>query len=133
MAKLRIVTSISGIAQSGLAAATVTLDASASNVANADDTSAVGSANGYQPLQVQQSAVPGGGVVAQAVTAKPASLIAYDPGSPVANPQGFVDAPEIDPISEVSNQLAASHAFAFSLKVLQAANKDEESLFDITT
>jgi flagellar basal-body rod protein FlgC len=125
------VTPIAGIAQSGLAAATQKVDASASNLANANDTSAVGSSSGYQPVQVQNVTVLGGGVVARAVTVKPASLIAYDPSSSVATAQGYVNEPNIDPVAEVTNQLAAGHAFVFSLKALEIANENEKTLLDI--
>jgi flagellar basal-body rod protein FlgC len=127
------VTPATAIALSGLTAATLKLNTSASNLANVDDTSPVGSTSGYQPLQVQNSAAPGGGVIAKAVTVKPASLLAYDPSSPVANAQGLVQAPEIDPITEVTNQLAASQAFAYQLKVLQTANENEKTLLNLQT
>lgn len=123
---------MAAIAQSGIAAATLKLNASVSNLANADDTSAVGTA-GYQPLQVNNSAVPTGGVLAQAVTLKPGTLVIYDPTSAVANARGYAEAPEIDPISEISNTLAAGRAFAFSVKVLKAADDEEKTLLDVKT
>jgi len=76
---------------------------------------------------------PDGGVAARAVTLNSPPVVAYDPTSPVANVRGYVDAPEIDPISEVSNALAAGRAFAFSAKVLNAADKDEQTLLDLKT
>ncbi len=124
--------SAAAIAQSGLAAATLKLNASASNTANADDTSPVGTA-GYQPLKVVNDPVPGGGVKAQAVTVKPSSLLIYDPLSPVANAQGLAEAPEIDPIHEVVNQLEAGRAFAYSLKALRVANQEQQTLLDLKT
>ncbi|HVN00511.1 MAG TPA: hypothetical protein VMT68_09875 [Caulobacteraceae bacterium] len=120
------------IAQSGLAAATLKLNVAAGNIANANDTSAVGQ-SGYQPLDVVDSPVPGGGVSAQAVTAKPASLIVYDPMSPAANAQGLVLAPEIDPIQEIGLLRTAHQAFAYSLKALRASNQDEQTLLDLKT
>jgi flagellar basal-body rod protein FlgC len=126
------VSTVDAIALSGIAAATLKLNASASNLANANDTSALGS-NGYQPTQVDNSAVPGGGVLAQAVTLKPGTTIIYDPTSAAANARGYAQAPEIDPISQTSNMLAAGAAFAFSVKVLNAANKDEQTLLDLKT
>jgi flagellar basal-body rod protein FlgC len=125
------VTPATAIALSGIAAATLKLNVSASNLANADDTAPVGSASSYQPKQVVDSSTAGGGVAATAVTAKPATLVAYVPTSPAANAQGLVETPEIDPISEISNQIAASQAFAYQLKVLKTAKNDEKSLLDI--
>jgi len=118
---------------SGLNAATLTLNASASNLANADDVSPVGGDPAYSPIGVQQSAQPGGGVVASAVTLKPSQMLAYDPTSPMANSVGLVQAPEIDPVSEVTNQLVSSQAFAYSLAALKAADEEQQTLLDITT
>lgn len=126
-------TPATAIALSGLTAATLKLNVSASNLANADDTSPVGGAGGYQPKQVVNSATAGGGVTATAVTVRPATLIAYVPTSPVANAQGQVEAPEIDPITEISNQINASQAFAFQLKVLKTAQDEQKTLLDVTS
>jgi flagellar basal-body rod protein FlgC len=123
---------VAAIAQSGIAAATLKLNASASNIANADDTSALGDA-GYQPLGVDDSALPTGGVQAKAVTLKPGSTVIYDPTASAANARGLVQAPEIDPIAETSNLLAAGQAFAFSVKVLKAADDETQTLLDMTT
>jgi flagellar basal-body rod protein FlgC len=126
------VTPVAAIAQSGIAAATLKLNASASNLANANDTSAVG-AKGYQPIQVDNTALPGGGVLAQAVTLKPGSTVIYDPTSAVADARGFAQAPEIDPIAEISNTIAAGRAFAFSVKVMKAGDDEEKTLLDLKT
>jgi flagellar basal-body rod protein FlgC len=126
------VTPVAAIAQSGIAAAALKLNASASNLVNANDTSAVG-AKGYQPIEVNNSALPDGGVVAQAVTLKPGTMVIYDPTSSAANARGFAQAPEIDPIAEVSNTLAAGRAFAFSVKVLKTADDEEQTLLDMKT
>jgi flagellar basal-body rod protein FlgC len=127
------VTSAVSIAQSGLAAATLSLNASASNLANIDDTSPVGATTGYTPSQVIANAAPGGGVTTTAVTAKPSQLIAYIPSSAIATAQGLVQMPDIDPISEVTNQLQASTAFAYSLQALKVAQQEQQSLLDITS
>jgi flagellar basal-body rod protein FlgC len=127
------VIAVAAIAQSGIAAATLKLNASASNLANAGDTSPIGT-SGYQPTAVDDSAAPnGGGVIAQAVTVKSPALLVYDPTSAAANARGLADAPEIDPISQVSNLLAAGRAFAFSVKVLKAGDDEEQTLLDIKT
>ena len=125
-------TPVAAIAQSGLTAATLKLNASAANLANANDTSALG-AKGYQPTQVDNTALPGGGVLAQAVTLKPGTMVIYDPTASAANALGFAQAPEIDPIAEVSNTLAAGRAFAFSVKVMKAADDEEKTLLDVKT
>jgi flagellar basal-body rod protein FlgC len=127
------VTPIAAIAGSGLAAATLGLNVSAANLANANDKSAPGSKSGYAPRAVTQSPTPGGGVSAQAVTLKMAQMLVYDPASPITGANGMVQTPEIDPISEVTNQLAAGRAFAFSLEALQAADEEQKQLLDMKT
>jgi flagellar basal-body rod protein FlgC len=125
------VTPAAAIAQSGIAAATLRLTVSASNLANANDASAPGGPPAYSPRAVRQSAAAGGGVIARAVSAKTAQLLVYDPASPVAGVGGMVQTPEIDPISEITNQIAAGRAFAFSLEALKAAEEEQQSLLDV--
>jgi len=121
----------SAIALSGLTAASLKLAASASNLANADDKAPIG-APAPKRLDVQTTTATGGGVAA-AVTVRSASVLAYDPASPLANPQGLLQAAEIDPILEISNQLQAGRAFAFSLKALEAQDEAEKTLLDLKT
>ena len=128
----RIVTPAAAIAQSGLTAATLKLGASAATLANADDASAVGAAPAYTPTQVDTTAAPGGGVIAQAVALRPASLIAYDPTSPLASAQGLIETPDISPIAEITNRLQARRSFAFSLAALRVAEQNQKSLLDMT-
>jgi flagellar basal-body rod protein FlgC len=123
--------SVAAIALSGMNAATTSLAATASNVVNMDDVSAVGSASSYQLLGVVKASTPGGGVSGAATTLKPASLLSYDPISPVANVQGYVSVPEIDPVDEISAQMQASQAYAFSVKTLQVADETQQSLLNI--
>ena len=70
-------------------------------------------------------------MAATTVTLRPTSLIAYDPTSPLSNPQGLIQAPEIDPIAEVTNQLQASRAFAYSLEALRTAEEEQKTLLDV--
>lgn len=126
-------TPVAAIAQSGLAAATLRLNVSASNVANMGDASPVGSTTGYRRGAVTTSPTPGGGVTAQAVTLSPAQTLAYDPTASIADAQGMVQMPDIAPIAEISNQMAANQAFAFSLDALKVADKEKKALLDLTT
>ena len=122
---------VSAIAASGLVAATLKLGASAGNVANANDTAKVGAQPAFNPLGVETSALPEGGVVANAVTLSPGQTLAFDPTSPLANAQGLVQAPEIDPVAEISNQLLARQAFAASLAALKVADDEQKTLLNI--
>ena len=82
---------------------------------------------------VKQSPAPGGGVTAQAASLRAAQLLVYDPASPVAGANGLVQTPEIDPVSEITNQLIAGRAFAFSLEALKVANDEQKQLLDLKT
>ncbi len=127
------VTPADAIGLSGLAAASLRLTVSASNLANANDAAAPGAPSAYAPRAVRQSAAPGGGVSAQAVAVKTAQLLVYDPASPIAGANGLVQTPEIDPVAEISNQIAAGRAFAFSLEALRVADEEQKALLDIET
>jgi flagellar basal-body rod protein FlgC len=121
----------SAIAASGLVAATLKLGASAANLVNANDVARVGGKPAFNPLGVQNSSLREGGVAASVVTLSPGQTLAFDPTSVLANAQGLVQAPEIDPASEVSNQLLARQAFAFSLEALKVAGENEKTLLNI--
>ena len=71
-------------------------------------------------------------MVARAAAVKPASLIAYDPALPLATAQALIDTPDIAPITEITNQLAARQSFEFSLEALRVAEEDQKSLLDMT-
>ncbi|HEY1426169.1 MAG TPA: hypothetical protein VGF50_05810 [Caulobacteraceae bacterium] len=120
-------------AGSGLAAASLGLTVSAANLANAGVKGAPGSPGAYAPRGVKQSPAPGGGVSAQVVTLKTAQLLVYDPASPVAGAGGLVQTPEIDPVSEITNQMAAGRAFAVSLEALKVADDEQKQLLDVKT
>ena len=126
-------TPVTGIALSGIVAATTALNASASNLANANDTAKVGGKPAYNRVAVQNTAAAGGGVVANVVTLQPGQLLAFDPTSAMANAQGLVQQPEISPVTEITNQLTAGRAFAFSLEALKAADEEQKTLLDIKT
>jgi flagellar basal body rod protein FlgC len=102
-------------ALSGMHAATLKLEASATAAANAGDVSA--SAGGE----------------AQAVTLKPSASLILDPSSILAGPSSLVSAPEIDPILEVTSQAQAAVEFSAALDVFRAAQREEKKLLDLKT
>ena len=129
------------IAVSGMLAAATSLTASASNLANlqsdgpvpaTDPQQPVAPAPGsvYQPLQVSDTAQPGGGVSATVSPALPAYTLAYDPGAPYANLQGMVATPNVDPAREVVNQIAASLAYKANIVTFKTAQQMEKTLLD---
>jgi flagellar basal-body rod protein FlgC len=147
--------SILSIATSGLSAASLRLNVTASNIANALDTGplpatgrsgtsgGVGSSSNnsnlpaaYVPLQVNQvdqsSGSSPGGTSATVSTVSPSFVPQFDPSSPFANQDGLVAAPNIDLASQFIQLLTAKYDFAANAKVIQAYSDTTKSLLDIT-
>ena len=114
------------IAGSALAAQSVRLNATASNLANADS---ITSANGqpYKAKQVVFAATPMAGPAAQGVrvtqvveSAAPMRMV-YDPKSPAANPDGYVTMPNVNVVEEMTNMISASRAYQTNADVMGTA------------
>ena len=132
---------VTSTALSGLRASVMRLNASASNVANVDSTGPVpsvaptspgpppqsGGASVYQPVRVQQSAVPSGGTIATYTPVSPGYVARFDSTSPHANADGMVAAPNVDFVSELAEQLGAALAYKANLKVVEAMNQLSQS------
>jgi len=119
--------SIFDVAGSALAAQSQRMNVTASNLANAD--SAV--TPGGQPYKAKQvvfglAPVPGqsdiGGVRVEAVVEDPAPpRMVYNPTHPLANPQGYVTMPNVNPVEEMVNMISASRSYQANVEVLNAA------------
>ena len=139
------------IATSGLSAASVRLDVTASNIANELTTgplpapggsSGAGNSNNganfqaYVPLQVNQidltSGSTPGGTAAVVSAVSPSFVPQFEPGSPFANQDGLVAAPNVDLASQFIQLLTAKYTFAANAKVIQSYNDTTKSLLDIT-
>ena len=112
------------IAVSGLTAASLRLNAAADNIANNQDTAPTtpqpGAPKPYQPVDVVQTPVPGGGTLATFHQVHPASNTMYDPGSPFADQNGNVLAPNTDLAQQLVNTNIASVSYDANVKVVQA-------------
>jgi flagellar basal-body rod protein FlgC len=132
--------SITGaIAVSGLNAASLRLQASASNVANAmSDGPLPGSANAanfppaYAPLRVEQADAAGSGTRAHIGTVSPAYVAAFDPAAPYADANGLVARPNVDLASELMQQLMGRFALTANAQVLRTDAQMTATLLDIT-
>lgn len=129
------------IAASGILAAAQNLTASASNIANMQTIGPVPATSPFQPVPQTPGSVyqavsattttlPGGGVASSISNTLPSYTLAYDPMAPFANLQGMVAAPNVDPVSEVTNQISASLAFKADLAVFRVAEDNFKSLLD---
>jgi flagellar basal-body rod protein FlgC len=133
---------------SGLAASTAQLDASASNVANAQTVGPLAgsgwgpaaivggagtgsAAQAYQPVTTVQYTAPGGGVATRFAAVSPGTQPAYDPQSPYADAQGLVAQPDVDENQEAVNQIGALSAFQANLTVLRVSDDMQKSLLAI--
>ena len=113
------------VANSGLNAESYRLNVVASNLANADSAT---SSNGqtYRAREVVFAAQPldGGtagvnGVQVAGVVEKPGPLkLVYDPGNPLADKQGYVSYPNVNPVDEMVNMLSASRAYQANVNVM---------------
>ena len=114
------------IAGSALTAQSARLNAVASNLANADS---VAGANGqpYRAKQVVFAARPigaegGQGVqVTQVVESAAPLRMNYEPNSPFANEQGYVAMPNVNPVEEMVNMIAASRSYQTNAEVMNTA------------
>ncbi|HXB76334.1 MAG TPA: flagellar basal body protein [Bradyrhizobium sp.] len=142
------------IATSGLSAASLRLNVTASNIANVRTTGPLPATGGsgtsggtgtssnnstfpaaYVPLRVNQvdqsSGSTPGGTVATVSTVSPSFVAQFDPSAPFANQGGLVAAPNIDLASQFIQLLTAKYDFAANAKVIQAYDDTTKSLLDI--
>lgn len=117
------------VAGSGLQAQSVRLNTIASNLANADTISSTPE-GAYKPIEPVFQAVPNSqdssltGVRVKEVTQKDAAPIKrYDPGNPLADGDGYVYAPDIDPVGQMVNLISASRSYQAGVEVLNTAKE----------
>ncbi len=118
--------SIFNIAGSGMTAQAQRLNVVASNLANVD--SATGpDGQPYKAKQVVFSTVPlagqaGEGVKVSAVVEDTSPMkIVYDPKNPLANAQGYVTMPNVNPVDEMVNMISASRSYQNNVDVLNTS------------
>ncbi len=114
------------IAGSGMSAQSVRLNTVASNLANADSVSnspqgvyrarhPVFKANvRYSRRQTRAAASVSVGIV----ESKAAPETRYDPGNPLADAQGYVYAPSVNVVEEMTDMISASRSYQNNVEVL---------------
>ena len=115
------------VAGSAMTAQSVRLGTVASNLANAD--SVAGSPEAvFRPLHPVFSATPVAGkpelagVQVTGVTRSDAApLRRYEPGHPLADGEGYVYAPAIDPVAQMVDLISASRSYQANVEVFNAA------------
>ena len=118
------------IAGSALQAQSTRLNTLASNLANAQNVS--GDPNAvYRPLEPVFTASPvaGGDPSLQGVQvdrieqSQAAPVKRYEPGHPQADAQGYVYAPDIDPVAQMVNLISASRSYQSGVEMLNTAKE----------
>jgi flagellar basal-body rod protein FlgC len=125
------------IAASGMMAATLRLNVSASNVANSLSSGPLPDATGpgatapaaYTPLRVDQVDV-GGATSATATPVLPSYALTYAPSA--TDKSGMVAAPDVDLANEAVQQMTAKCAFTANAKVMRVASQMMGALLNIT-
>ncbi|TXI25664.1 MAG: flagellar basal body rod protein FlgC [Roseateles sp.] len=130
---------IAQIAGSAMSAQTVRLNTIASNLANAQ--SAAGSPDATyharKPVFAALAPEAGGGdgqlagarvQVLDVVESQEPLRKAYEPENPLANENGEVYYPNVNPVDEMTDMLSASRAFETSVEVLSRVKSMQQSL-----
>ncbi len=118
--------SIFDVSSSAMAAQTLRLNATASNMANADSvaTKPEDAYKAREPVFSQVLEQNGGGVgvrtlgITQSNAPNPAL---YQPGNPLANKEGYVYASNVNPVEEMVNMLSASRSYQTNVQVMDTA------------
>lgn len=118
------------IAGSAMAAQSVRLNTVASNLANAGNVTGDPQAV-YKPVepvfqsQVLDASQPGlAGVRVDRIEQNQAEpLKRYEPGNPLADAQGYVYAPDIDPVAQMVNMISAARAYQADVEMLNTGKE----------
>jgi flagellar basal-body rod protein FlgC len=119
------------IAGSGMSAQSVRLNTVASNLANADsvsgDPQTVYQAKHpvFQAIMAQGLGALGRSAAGVSVTgiaqSQAAPEMRYDPGNPLANPEGNVWAPNVNVVEEMADMISASRSYQNNVEVLNTS------------
>lgn len=119
------------VAGSGMSAQSVRLNATASNLANADSVS--GDPNqvyrARHPLfeavraGLGENAATSGVTVRGIVENQAAPLARYEPGNPLADANGYVYAPNVNAVEEMVDMISASRSYQNNVEVMNTAKE----------
>jgi flagellar basal-body rod protein FlgC len=128
----------STIAVSGMNAAALRLQISASNVANVQSSGPLpdsASAGSYPPAYsartVNQTAMPDGTTFATVAPVLPGTVKTWDPAKSYADAHGMVAAPNVDLANEAVQQMMAGLTYAANAAVVRADNQMTSALLNV--
>ncbi len=117
------------VAGSAMQAQSVRLSTVASNLANADTVAGTPEA-AYRAKQPVFSAEPvaadpalAGVQVTQVLDSTAAPVKRYEPGHPLADAQGYVYAPDVDPVAQMVDMISASRSYQANVEVFNSAKE----------
>ena len=117
------------VAGSALQAQSVRLNTIASNLSNADSIASSPDAV-YKPIEPVFKAVPASGdgsltgvQVKQIEQTNAAPIKRYDPGHPLADGDGYVYAPDVDPVAQMVNLISTSRNYQAGVEMLTTAKE----------
>jgi flagellar basal-body rod protein FlgC len=109
---------------SALAAERLRLDVVANNIANIDTTRTPGGGPYRREVVYFAQAAGGQGVVVAGIGTDPSPLpLKYDPASPDANAQGFVQLPNVNLTAEMVDMLTAARAYEANVTAFDDAKQ----------
>ena len=117
------------VAGSAMNAQSVRLSTVASNLANADSVSGDPNAvfRAKQPVftaePVAGNPALAGVQVTQVTESNAAPLKRYEPGHPLADAQGYVYAPDVDPVAQMVDLISASRSYQANVEVFNSAKE----------
>src|SRR5471032_211532 len=119
-------TSIFDISGSALTAQSQRMNVAASNLANADSVTGPDGQPYRAKEVVFQVAAPagqeiGGVQVSGVVESSAPEKLIYQPGNPLADPQGYVRMPNVNVVEEMVNSMSASRSYQANIDVLNTA------------
>lgn len=117
------------VAGSALSAQSVRLNTIASNLANADTVGRTPE-TAYKPIEPTfettplrgQDGMSGVKVLRVDALDKPA-IKRYEPGHPMADAEGYIYAPDVDPVAQMVNLISASRGYQANVEVLNSARE----------
>jgi flagellar basal-body rod protein FlgC len=137
------VSSTLAISSSALQAQRLRMDVIAANLANAQSTRTP-EGGPYKRRDVVLEATPGGSFddvlgaegggavrVARVVEDDKPPRVVFDPGHPDADPQGYVAYPNVNPITEMVDLMAATRAYEANVAAINATKRVLEAALSI--
>ena len=121
------------IAGSGLAAERLRMDITAENLANAQTSGykrkdvVLREAGGFGAALDKARGVEVGGIVEDQTPFR----LQYDPGHPDANAQGYVEMPNVNPVTEMVDLISASRGYEANVTAMQTAKQMFSKTLDI--